>query len=257
MLETGIAVPVKNAVGGCEVSLQTMRNSSLSWQPSDIPKGYGIDKFPHLFGQPGKACAAAAAAKNTNNPTKETSWIRIPVRVEVVLAGSNSYLQVYIPSKSGSLPSLSHFVSTTSPLAVVPLANVVLPVVILAGTVNAYGLHVFLCYKIPEVWPSRVEGSGLLLQLDLANSRGRRRKEREGGSLGGAAERSGQETVKLAIWALLEVVESGGKHIEVAVMTKDHGLKQLEEAEIDAIVVDIEAEKASAMAAKNGPPRET
>ncbi|KAM1484691.1 hypothetical protein TB2_035788 [Malus domestica] len=223
MLETGIAVPVKNAVGGCEVSLQTMRNSSLSWQPSDIPKGYGIDKFPHLFGQPGKACAAAAAAaaKNTNNPTKETSWIRIPVRVEVVLAGSNSYLQVYIPSKSGSLPSLSHFVSTTSPLAVVPLSNVVLPVVI------------------------------------LANSRGRRRKEREGGSLGGAAERSGQETVKLAIWALLEVVESGGKHIEVAVMTKDHGLKQLEEAEIDAIVVDIEAEKASAMAAKNGPPRET
>ncbi|CAN6549865.1 unnamed protein product [Malus baccata var. baccata] len=149
---------------------------------------------------------------------------------------------------SGSLPSLSHFVSTTSPLAVVPLANVVLPVVILVGTVNAYGLHVFLCYKIPEVWPSRVEGSGLLLQQDLAN---------KGGSLGGAAERSGQETVKLAILALLEVVESGGKHIEVAVMTKDHGLKQLEEAEIDAIVVDIRAEKASAVAAKNGPPRET
>ncbi|CAN6683083.1 unnamed protein product [Malus baccata var. baccata] len=161
----------------------------------------------------------------------------------------------------GSLPS-SHFVSTTSPLAVVPLAvvplaNVVLPVVILAGTVNAYGLHVFLCYKIPEVWLLRIEGSGLLLQLDLANSRGRRRKEGEGGSLGGAAERSGQETVQLAIRALLEVVESGGKHIEVAVMTKDHGLKQLEEAEIDIIVVDIEAEKASAVAAKNGPPRET
>ncbi|TQD92336.1 hypothetical protein C1H46_022047, partial [Malus baccata] len=53
------------------------------------------------------------------------------------------------------------------------------------------------------------------------------------------------------------VVENGGKHIEVAVMTKDHGLKQLEEAEIDAIVVDIEAEKSSDVAAKNGPPRET
>ncbi|KAK4405345.1 Proteasome subunit alpha type-7 [Sesamum angolense] len=63
-------------------------------------------------------------------------------------------------------------------------------------------------------------------------------------------ETSGQETVKLAIRALLEVVESGGKNIEVAVMTKEHGLRQLEEAEIDAIVADIEAEKAAAEAAK-------
>ncbi|KAM2708144.1 hypothetical protein EV2_045980 [Malus domestica] len=29
----------------------------------------------------------------------------------------------------------------------------------LAGTVNAYDRHVFLCYKTPEAWPSRVEGS--------------------------------------------------------------------------------------------------
>ncbi|EYU40433.1 hypothetical protein ABFS82_14G121100 [Erythranthe guttata] len=66
-------------------------------------------------------------------------------------------------------------------------------------------------------------------------------------------ETSGQETLKLAIRALLEVVESGGKNIEVAVMTKEHGLHQLEEAEIDAIVAEIEAEKAAAEAAKKGP----
>ncbi|KAK3229712.1 hypothetical protein Dsin_001593 [Dipteronia sinensis] len=70
-------------------------------------------------------------------------------------------------------------------------------------------------------------------------------------------ETSGQETVKLAIHALLEVVESGGKNKEVAMMTKDDGLKQLEEAEIDAIVTEIEAEKAAAEAAKKGPPKET
>ncbi|THG02788.1 hypothetical protein TEA_017018 [Camellia sinensis var. sinensis] len=70
-------------------------------------------------------------------------------------------------------------------------------------------------------------------------------------------ETSGQETVKLAIRALLEVVESGGKNIEVAVMTKEHGLRQLEEEEIDAIVAEIEAEKAAAEAAKKGPPKET
>ncbi|KAH7836728.1 hypothetical protein Vadar_004849 [Vaccinium darrowii] len=69
-------------------------------------------------------------------------------------------------------------------------------------------------------------------------------------------ETSGQETVKLAIRALLEVVESGGKNIEVAVMTKD-GLHQLDEAEIDAVVAEIEAEKAAAEAAKKGPPKET
>ena len=29
----------------------------------------------------------------------------------------------------------------------------------LAGTVGAYDRHVFLCYKSPEAWPSKVEGS--------------------------------------------------------------------------------------------------
>ncbi|GJV97175.1 proteasome subunit alpha type-7 [Tanacetum coccineum] len=68
-------------------------------------------------------------------------------------------------------------------------------------------------------------------------------------------ETSGEETIKLTIRALLEVVESGGKNIEVAVMTKE-GLRQLEEAEIDAIVEEIEAEKAAAEAAKKGPAKE-
>ncbi|KAE8668319.1 Proteasome subunit alpha type-7-B [Hibiscus syriacus] len=69
-------------------------------------------------------------------------------------------------------------------------------------------------------------------------------------------ETSGQEMVKLAIRALLE---SGGKNIEVAVMTKEHGLQQLEEAEIDAIVSEVETEKAAAEAAKEAlaAPKET
>ncbi|KAF8410418.1 hypothetical protein HHK36_002947 [Tetracentron sinense] len=66
-------------------------------------------------------------------------------------------------------------------------------------------------------------------------------------------ETSGQETVKLTIRALLEVVESGGKNIEIAVMTREHGLRELDEAEIDAIVAEIEAEKAAAEAAKKAP----
>ncbi|KAK3204619.1 hypothetical protein Dsin_018665 [Dipteronia sinensis] len=54
-----------------------------------------------------------------------------------------------------------------------------------------------------------------------------------------------------------EVVESGGKNIEVAVMTKGDRLKQLKEAEIDAIVTEIEAEKAATKAAKKSPHKET
>ncbi|KAJ4776983.1 Proteasome subunit alpha type [Rhynchospora pubera] len=65
-------------------------------------------------------------------------------------------------------------------------------------------------------------------------------------------ETSGKETIKLAIRALLEVVESGGKNIEIAVMTHKDGLRQLEEAEIDEYVAEIEAEKAAAEAAKKG-----
>ncbi|RWR76693.1 proteasome subunit alpha type-7 [Cinnamomum micranthum f. kanehirae] len=70
-------------------------------------------------------------------------------------------------------------------------------------------------------------------------------------------ETSGQETVKPAIRALLEVVQSGRKNIEIAVMTKEHGLCQFEESEIDAIVEEIEAEKAAAEAAKKAPVRES
>ena len=55
----------------------------------------------------------------------------------------------------------------------------------------------------------------------------------------------------------IKVVESGGKNIEVAVMTKKDGLRQLEEAEIDAIVAEIEEEKAAAEAAKKAPQKET
>ena len=41
-------------------------------------------------------------------------------------------------------------------------------------------------------------------------------------------------------------------------MTREEGtLRQLEEAEIDAIVAEIEAEKAAAEAAKKGPSKET
>mmetsp|Transcript_33751 Transcript_33751/g.46734 ORF Transcript_33751/g.46734 Transcript_33751/m.46734 type:complete len:249 (-) Transcript_33751:176-922(-) len=67
-------------------------------------------------------------------------------------------------------------------------------------------------------------------------------------------ETSGDDTVKLAIRALLEVVEPGSKNVEVAVMTRDGGsLRILDDAEVDAITAVIEADKVAAEAAKKGP----
>ncbi|GJP82961.1 hypothetical protein CLOP_g13179 [Closterium sp. NIES-67] len=63
-------------------------------------------------------------------------------------------------------------------------------------------------------------------------------------------ESDGDNTVKLAVKALLEVVESGGKNIEVAVMTRDKGLRIMAESEVETIVAGIEAEKAAAEEAK-------
>lgn len=62
------------------------------------------------------------------------------------------------------------------------------------------------------------------------------------------------ETRMIAV--LWQVVESGGKNIEIAVMTKNEGLRLLDEAEVEEIVAGIEAEKAAAEAAKKSPPRD-
>ncbi|KAA8499593.1 Proteasome subunit alpha type-7 [Porphyridium purpureum] len=61
---------------------------------------------------------------------------------------------------------------------------------------------------------------------------------------------SESETVKFAIRALLEVVESSAKNIEIAVMTKEAGLRLLEESEVDSYVTSVEEEKKSLEEAK-------
>lgn len=48
----------------------------------------------------------------------------------------------------------------------------------LAGTVAAYERHVFLCYRSPEVWPSRVEDSNADLLPKLLSATIKARKNR-------------------------------------------------------------------------------
>nr|UCK81650.1 proteasome subunit alpha-type 7 [Arenicola marina] len=54
---------------------------------------------------------------------------------------------------------------------------------------------------------------------------------------------SEHETIKLALKALLEVVQSGSKNMEVAVMRKGEALKMMESEEIDKYMQEIEKEK--------------
>ncbi|KAF9583796.1 Proteasome subunit alpha type-4 [Lunasporangiospora selenospora] len=50
------------------------------------------------------------------------------------------------------------------------------------------------------------------------------------------------DTIRLAIKSLLEVVQTGAKNIEIAVMGQDSKIKRLELAEIETMVAEIEAE---------------
>eukprot|EP00966_Prymnesium_polylepis_P278912 6443467-Prymnesium_polylepis.1 len=63
-------------------------------------------------------------------------------------------------------------------------------------------------------------------------------------------EETAADSVRLACRALLEVVEAGGKNIEIAVLRKDQELQMLSEDEVEAMCTAIEAEKAAAEAAK-------
>jgi 20S proteasome subunit alpha 4 len=57
-------------------------------------------------------------------------------------------------------------------------------------------------------------------------------------------------TAKLAIKALLEVVQSGGKNLEVCVMQCGQSMRMMGLAEIEAIVAEVEKEKEEEAAQK-------
>lgn len=63
-------------------------------------------------------------------------------------------------------------------------------------------------------------------------------------------ETSGKETIKATIRALTEAVEAGPKNIEIAVVEADTGMRILEDAQVDALVEELNADKAAADAAR-------
>jgi len=63
-----------------------------------------------------------------------------------------------------------------------------------------------------------------------------------------------EDGVRLACRALLEVVEAGGKNIEVALMERGKAFRILDDAEVESLCVSLEADKAAAEAAKKPAP---
>ena len=66
------------------------------------------------------------------------------------------------------------------------------------------------------------------------------------------AEVAGRAALKLAVRALAEVVEASSKSMEVAVVERDAGPRFLSDEDVDALVAEVEAEKAAAAPQRGG-----
>lgn len=65
-------------------------------------------------------------------------------------------------------------------------------------------------------------------------------------------ETGGRDTLKLAVRALTEVVEGSSANIELAVVERDAAPRFLSDEEVDALVTEVEADKAAAASAPRG-----
>ena len=66
---------------------------------------------------------------------------------------------------------------------------------------------------------------------------------------------SGRDTLKVAVRALMEVVEGSAANIELAVVERDAAPRFLSDEEVDALVAEVEADKAAAASAPRGQAR--
>jgi len=119
-----------------------------------------------------------------------------------------------------------------------------------SGGVRPFGLSTLIAGFSPEGKPQlfHTDPSGTYSEWQ-ANATGRNSKAVREWLEKQYGETSGDETVKLALKALLEVVEPGSKNIEIAVM-KPEGMTLLSNETVDTMVAAIEEEKVAADAAK-------
>ncbi|KAG0034416.1 Proteasome subunit alpha type-4 [Podila clonocystis] len=113
-----------------------------------------------------------------------------------------------------------------------------------SGGVRPFGISTLIMGfdsdKVPKLYQTDPSG---VYSAWKANSIGRSSKTvREFLEKNYKEDMSKQETIKLAIKSLLEVVQTGAKNIEIAIMGSDSIVKRLELSEIETVVAEIEAE---------------
>merc|ERR1712010_228633 len=117
-----------------------------------------------------------------------------------------------------------------------------------SGGVRPFGISTLICEFDSDGTPRlfQTDPAGTYSEWK-ANSTGRSAKTiREFLEKNYKDECSADEAIKLAVQALMEVVESGSKNIEVAVMRPNAKLEVLPEDQIEAVCKVIEEEKAAA-----------
>ncbi|KAJ3081658.1 Proteasome subunit alpha type-4 [Quaeritorhiza haematococci] len=114
-----------------------------------------------------------------------------------------------------------------------------------SGGVRPFGISTLIIGfdidKVPKLYQTDPSG---IYSAWKANSIGRSSKTvREFLEKNYKEDMTSEEAVKLAVKSLLEIVQTGAKNIEIAVMSSDAKLKNLETEEVEAIVAEIEKEK--------------
>jgi 20S proteasome subunit alpha 4 len=115
-----------------------------------------------------------------------------------------------------------------------------------SGGVRPFGISTLIIGfdsdKVPKLYQTDPSG---IYSAWKANAIGRSSKTvREFLELNYKEKMTRDESVKLAIRSLLEIVQTGAKNIEIVVMDKD-GVKSLESEEVEAVSKQIEIENAA------------
>ena len=122
-----------------------------------------------------------------------------------------------------------------------------------SGGVRPFGIAALVVGFTPEGTPAlfQTDPSGTYSAWK-ANAIGRNSKTVREYLEKNYAETEGRETLKLAVKALTEVVEGSASNIELAVVEKGAAPRFLTDEEVDALVAEVEADKASSAAGGRG-----
>lgn len=192
------------------------------------------------------ACERRSTLKLQDPRTTPSKITKIDNHVYLAFAGLNADSRVLIDM--ARLEAQSHKLQLEDPVSIDYLTKYVAGVqqkYTQSGGVRPFGISTLIAgFDVNDDEPKlyQTEPSGIYSAWK-ANAIGRSSKTvREFLEKNYKPDLTDDETVKLALRSLLEVVQSGAKNIEIALLLPGKGIKILNSEEINEYVVEIEAE---------------